>query len=60
MIGTEQIHAASPGRSDHARINAVLDRPEVIAHLERMEVDREDAQTRVAALTDEEAATLAS
>lgn len=60
MIGTEQIHAANAARGDHARINAALDRPEVIAHLERMGVGRDDAQARVAALTDEEAATLAS
>jgi len=60
MIGTEQIHAANAGRNDHARIGAALDRPEVIAHLERLGVSKEDAQTRVAALTDDEAATLAS
>ncbi len=60
MIGTEQVHAANLARSDHARINAALDRPEVIAHLERMGVSREDAQTRVAALSDQEAGVLAS
>ena len=60
MIGTEQIHAANTARSDHARIGAALDRPEVITHLERMGVSKEDAHARVASLTDEEAATLAS
>jgi len=60
MIGTEQVHAAIVGGGDHARINAALDRPEVIAHLESMGVTRDDAQARVAALTNEEAATLAS
>lgn len=60
MIGTEQIHAANVARSDHARIHAEFDRPEVVAHLERMGVTREDARARVAALSDEEAATLAS
>jgi hypothetical protein len=60
MIGTEQIHAANAGGRDHARINAALDRPEVISHLESMGVTKDDAQARVAALTDEEAATLAS
>jgi len=60
MIGTEQIHAASAARSDHARIGAALDRPEVIAHLERLGVSQDDAHARVAALTDDEAATLAS
>lgn len=60
IIGTEQIHAASGARHDHARIGAALERPEVIAHLEKMGVSKADAQARVAALTDEEAATLAS
>lgn len=60
MISTEQIHAANVAGSDHAKIGAALDRPEVIAHLERLGVSKEDAQTRVAALTDDEAATLAS
>ena len=60
MIGTEQIHAANIARDDRARIGAALDRPEVIGHLERMGVSKDDAQARVAALTDEEAATLAS
>lgn len=60
MIGTAQIHASDAVRGDHARIGAALDRPEVLAHLERMGVSKEDAQDRVAALTDEEAATLAS
>lgn len=60
MIGTEQIHAANLARNDHARITAALDRPEVITHLERMGVSREDALTRVAALTDQESADLAA
>lgn len=60
IIGTEQIHAASAAAQERARIGAALERPEVIAHLERMGVSKSDAQARVAALTDEEAATLAS
>jgi hypothetical protein len=60
IIGTEQIHAANTAQQNHARISAALDRPEVTSHLERMGVSKEDAQARVAALTDEEAATLAS
>ncbi|OWW19206.1 PA2779 family protein [Noviherbaspirillum denitrificans] len=60
MIGTDQIHAANVAHSDRARIHATLDRPEVVAQLERMGVTREDAQSRVAALSDEEAATLVS
>ena len=60
IIGTEQIHAANVARNDHTTIGAALDRPEVIAHLERLGVSRDDAHARVAALTDDEAATLAS
>jgi len=60
MIGTEQIHAANAVPSDRERIGAALDRPEVISHLERLGVSKDDAQARVAALSDEEAATLAS
>lgn len=61
MIGTAQIHqASSAAESSQTRINAALARPEVIAHLERMGVSQEDAQARVAALSDDEAATLAA
>jgi hypothetical protein len=60
IIGTEQIHAANTAGQHHARIGAALERPEVIAHLERMGVSKADAQARVAALSDDEAATLAS
>ena len=60
MIGTAQVHAANAAQQNHDRIGAALDRPEVIAHLERLGVSKEDAHARVAALTDDEAATLAS
>ncbi|HZW21493.1 PA2779 family protein [Noviherbaspirillum sp.] len=60
MIGTEQIHAANAASGDREKIGAALDRPEVLAHLERLGVSKDDAQARVAALSDEEAATLAS
>lgn len=59
MIGTEQAVAAASTGVSHARIAAALERPEVVAHLEEMGVSMADAQARVAALTDEEAATLA-
>jgi len=60
MIGTEQIHAANVAAENRARIAAALDRPEVIDQLEKMGVSPTDAQARVAALTDEEAANLAT
>lgn len=59
MIGTEQIHVADTAKQNHAKIAAALDRPEVLAQLEQMGVSKTDAQARVAALTDEEAAAYA-
>lgn len=60
IIGTEQIHAANTATQNNVRIGAALDRPEVIAHLEKMGVSKADAQARVDALSDDEAAILAS
>lgn len=60
IIGTEQVLAANAAQQNRARIAAALERPEVIAHLERLGVNKADANERVAALTDDEAATLAS
>ena len=59
MIGTEQVHAADNAAQNRARVAAALDRPDVARQLEAMGVSRTDAQARVAALTDEEAASLA-
>lgn len=59
MIGTDQLHATATAQQNQAKITAALERPEVIAHLERLGVDKDSARARVAALTDEEAATLA-
>jgi len=60
MIGTEQVHAATAAEQQRARIAAALARPEVAAQLERHGVSRDDAQARVAALTDDEAAAMAN
>lgn len=59
MIGTEQVHAAASAGLHQEKITAALSRPEVAAQLEQHGVSMADAQARVAALTDEEAATLA-
>jgi len=59
MIGTDQVHAAQASTENHAKIAAALDRPEVMSHLEKLGVTRADAEARVAALTDAEAATMA-
>lgn len=60
MIGTDQVLAANAGQQNRQRIAAALDRPEVMAQLEKMGVNKTDAQERVAALSDSEAATLAN
>lgn len=60
MIGTDQVLAANAAQHNKERIAAALDRPEVMAQLEKMGVNKTDAQARVAALTDAEAATLAN
>lgn len=59
MIGTEQVHAAASAGQHQEKIAAALSRPEVVAQLEQHGVSMVDAQARVAALSDEEAATLA-
>ena len=59
MIGTEQIHAAGNASQDRARVAAALERPDVVRQLETMGVSPADAKARVAALSDEEVATLA-
>ncbi|HJV86527.1 MAG TPA: PA2779 family protein [Noviherbaspirillum sp.] len=59
MIGTDQVLAANSGQQNRERIAAALDRPEVMTQLEKMGVNKVDAQERVAALSDSEAATLA-
>ena len=63
VISTEQVAAtqAPAERSDgHARLNATLDRADVAAALQARGVDSLAARERVAALTDAEAATLAT
>jgi hypothetical protein len=59
MIGTEQVAAANAARQNQEKVAAALARPDVIAQLEKLGVDTADAQARVAALTDAEAASLA-
>jgi hypothetical protein len=59
MIGTEQVQAAAAAQQYRATVAAALNRPEVMSQLEQMGVSKADAQARVAALSDEEAAQLA-
>jgi len=60
MISTDQHHTAGADASGQTRLTAALTRPDVIAQLEKMGVSPKEAQQRVAALTDTEAAGLAS
>jgi hypothetical protein len=59
MIGTEQVQAAAAAQQYRNTVSAALNRPEVLSQLEQMGVSKADAQARVAALSDEEAAQLA-
>jgi hypothetical protein len=59
MIGTEQIQTAAAAQQYRNTVSAALNRPEVMSQLEQMGVSKADAQARVAALSDEEAAQLA-
>lgn len=58
MIGTGE--AAATEQSGRAHIHAVLERPDVQAQLEKLGISKADAQARVAALSDEEVASLNS
>jgi hypothetical protein len=60
MIGTNQIQAANAAQQNRDRIAAAMNRPEIMSQLESMGVNKVDAQARVAALTDDEAATVAN
>lgn len=61
LIGTGQaVAAVSAKQGDRARILAAFERPEIQAQFEKLGVSKADAQARVAALTDDEAASLAN
>lgn len=58
IIGTNQVAAAGTGDYDRSYILSRMERPEIQAQLEKLGVDKADAQSRVAALTDEQAASV--
>jgi hypothetical protein len=60
MVSTDQIQVASSDRKNHEKISASLNKPGVRLRLEKMGVNLLDAEARVAALTDTEAAKLAA
>ena len=59
MIGTDQVAVAGAAQGDRALIASVLARADVSRQLQSFGVDVKTAQDRVAALTDDEARTLA-
>jgi len=59
LIGTDQVTAAATAQDNRAHVSSVLNRPEIQAELEKFGIDKADAQARVAALSDEEVASVA-
>jgi hypothetical protein len=59
MIGTEKIASAVSAQAERMQIQSTLSRADVASALQSMGVDVKTAQERVAALTDEEARSLA-
>ena len=55
MIATE----AATQQADRARVNALLERPEIAQQLEKMGIPADQARERVAAMNDAEVASLA-
>lgn len=59
MISTEQSVAAHAAQQNREKLAAALERPGVAAELEKLGVDKNEAQARVAAMSDAEVATMA-
>ncbi len=59
MVGTGEAVAAATAQHNRERVSAALARPDIQAQLESMGVDPADASARVAALSDNDVATLA-
>lgn len=59
LITTEQVVALSASQQNRAKVTATFERPAVQAELRKMGISAEQAQARVAALTDAETASIA-
>jgi hypothetical protein len=59
IISTEQVVTAAAAQQNRTRIAAAFDRADVQAELQKMGITRDEAQARVAALTDAETASVA-
>ena len=59
MIGTDRVAGVASAQADRVQIQSVLNRADVASQLQAMGVDVALAKDRVAAMTDEEARSLA-
>ena len=59
IISTEQVVTVAAAQQNRAKINATFERADVQAELQKMGITTEEAQARVAALTDAETASIA-
>jgi hypothetical protein len=59
MIGTEHVGAVSAAHTERMQIQSVMSRAEITSQLQALGIDTKTAQERVAALTDDEARSLA-
>ncbi len=59
IISTEQVVTAAAAQQNRAKIAATFERADVQAELQKMGIAAEEAQARVAALTDAETASIA-
>lgn len=60
LISTEQVVSAAAAEQNRAKIAAAFGRSDVQAELQKMGISKDEAQARVAALTDAETASVAT
>lgn len=60
IVTTEQVVTAATSQQNRAKVVAAFERADVQAELQKMGIDSNDAHARVAAMTDAEAASIAS
>ena len=60
IITTEQVVSAATAQQNRAKVVAAFERADVQAELQKMGINTTDAQARVAAMTDAEAASVAN
>jgi ribonucleotide monophosphatase NagD (HAD superfamily) len=60
IVTTEQVVSAASAQQNRAKVVAAFERADVQAELQKMGINTDDAQARVAAMTDAEAASVAN